>query len=280
MPLEKESVAVNANLTLRGRVEKGSIVLIDDVMIADGSLVDVTIVQTPEQIRLDKAASERAAIESPLLFRLKGGQYTPDPLELLSEQEIIKKATIQFEAFDTKVESSFERIQEVIIAVILEETSHPAWLAKAVAKLVKDRFNLLFDPKAKAGQDRLRKLAAEIESIDDTSDYQIALWHQVLSLLASDGRAIPEAIHQTVELLGSWSIELSAHADQPLSSAAAEVSRATQKQIRQQLRNGLIKKLETTLVAHRRDQLHDQSETTKMRRKELTVVIKRLRQLS
>lgn len=267
-------------MTLKGRVEEGNIILIDDVIIPDGCLVDVTIVQTPEQSRLAAAASKRTATEQPLRMKLKGGQYTADPVELFGNQKFLKKASFQFEGFDTKAESSFERFQEVIIEVILKETSPPDWLRRSVNKLVKDRFNMSFNPKAKAGQLALRELAAKIESVDGAGECQVTLWHQVLSLLASDGRAIPEAIQQAEEMIGLWSVEQSEYAEKPPGTKAGEISEATQERVRQELREGFVNAIKETLVVHRRSGLHDKSATTKMRRKEVAEILKSLDRLS
>ena len=66
------------NLTVRGVMKRGRVQLLDDVEIANGTLLDIIVVETPEASRLKTAKKKRELSPKPLRFCFVGKKQLTD----------------------------------------------------------------------------------------------------------------------------------------------------------------------------------------------------------
>ena len=72
-------------VSARGVMKNGCVEILDDVEIADGSLLDIIVVETSEESEFKAAKKKRRGkIDQPIQFGFRKNQLTSDPLKLLA----------------------------------------------------------------------------------------------------------------------------------------------------------------------------------------------------
>ena len=92
---------IGGNITVRGEMKRGRIVLLDDANIENGSLLDITVVRTPDQLKMERQAAGRRSAAESIRFAFPKKKFSDDPIELFRHSTKTPTPKIRFDGYES-----------------------------------------------------------------------------------------------------------------------------------------------------------------------------------
>ncbi|MEO1614284.1 MAG: hypothetical protein AAFV88_00455 [Planctomycetota bacterium] len=263
-------------LTVRGVMKKGRVELLDDVEIANGTLLDIVVVETPEESRLKTAKKKREVSPKPLRFCFVGKkQLTDDPLLFLKRMSNSTVSNVQFENYRATCHVIPSDLQCALATYMLGLRPPSEKVAKAFRAAIRQRTRFEFNPNTRKAQKLVDEIREKLDQVEEDSEDAIGLWHSAIHPITADAKTI----NQTLKELFVFGPQLAVWAAEQKKSVGAteagKIERASKEKMTRDLQVMVLDQLKKAAIRSRRKN-SGTSETDKLVRKELSEIAKRL----
>jgi len=174
-------------------MKDGQVVLLDNVSIEDGSLLDVTVVKTGEQVRVENA--EQARRSDPVVacpeFSLVGKPTSSNPLTVFQRLPKGHTAKIRCTGYELRPHLVLTDVQLELAQFALRECSPPKSVLVAMKRLIRERSSMGISPGTKANERARGEILTLLDQLRPSDDDALALWHVTAATILGETASIP-----------------------------------------------------------------------------------------
>ncbi|MEO1529774.1 MAG: hypothetical protein AAFX06_30550 [Planctomycetota bacterium] len=266
---------VTPHVKVRGVIKKGRVELLDDVEIPDGTLLDISVIETPEETSLKTAKRKRDDHpERPLRFGFAGKKLrTSDPLELLQQLPKGDVSTVRFEDYRATCHVLLHEWQCELAEYTLGLHPPPENIAKLFRRGLRQRRRLELAPGSSSANElatRVRELSDQVEVLSEDG---MSLWFTALTLITGDTAVVADAMSELFEFAPRVHAENACNDTSP--TRRHELESEGHNLLKSDLRDILFRELRGA-ASRARKGLAGPEEAIKLLRRELSEIAKRL----
>ncbi|MEM1062559.1 MAG: hypothetical protein AAGJ97_09575 [Planctomycetota bacterium] len=190
----------SAGPTVRAVICKGRVELLDPMPFEEGSLLDVTLVKTGAEVRIEQAEADRTTPSAePIFFSIKGKPKSADPLEIFADTPNSPVVTVRFRDFATTCPLETYYIIDLLAKHIIAISEPPKPIDKILKKAIRGRSNREIMPGTKAANQIRGELQIATDTLPVDCEAKFSLWAIAGGLAISPARAIANAVTEIPE---------------------------------------------------------------------------------
>lgn len=166
--------------TLRGTVRQGRIVLVDEVDLEDGSILEIRVVKSGTQIRMENEAASRARTQSsPLRFGWTKSKMSSDPIEIAARLPKSNVPKLKFDGYVTPLPLGgfTEDLLKDLATFAIGLSDPPEEIVRKVQTAFRRRNRGALVADSKEAREFNRTIRDELESQALEDENRLALWH-------------------------------------------------------------------------------------------------------
>ena len=261
--------------TVRGVMKGGRVEFLDDVDIEEGSLLDIAVVKTATQLRLEeKAAARSVRAPAHIRFGVGGKALSDDPLIAFRAVPKSRVAALRFDGYTCTASLPLDDIQVALADYALTVGAPPPDVKKAIRSALGKRKRMVFSPNTKAAAALENSLlqVLDVPIVDDENT--LALWHMAAAAATRNNQYIAQLLAE----LPVYAAEMDVNHGNRVSTGGHGVANDRAKAIRtheQALRKLLLVQVRSAVQRARRS-LSGSSETEKLMKKEFKEIADKL----
>jgi hypothetical protein len=253
-------------------MKSGKVELLDDTIIEDGSLLDITVVKTGTQVRAEAKEKKRNnSKQNAVVFSCMGKPKSADPLVVFQILPKSPRATLAFKDYEFQTHIVLDDVMSALVKHAIQISKPPASVKTLMTRTLRKRSQMAIGPGTKAAETARNDLFQAIEDQDIDDENQLAIWYLAAAAMTGDSLQLATLVKE----LPGYAAESAVYQQSSVGHALAEFRQDEIVRHEDKLRKILFQSVYHAIVRARRS-LSGKSSDVKLQKKELAELKSRL----